>query len=779
MSGHAKGDSAGNIAGRNTPRLDSVAKVSGRAGYTYDRRIPGMLCAKVLRSPHASAKVVRIDVEAARAVEGVAAVLTRDDLDVLDPVYGSFVKDQPFVATDQVRYIGDPVVAVAAVDERTAIAALELVRVEYEPLPAVTTIKEALADGAPELFPEAPRGIVPDYGAGASGALRPVPNVPYEFRYQTGPETAWDDADLVFTDEFTFSRMNHMHLEPFVSIAIADEHQIEVWSATQSPFPLRRELARMFRLPENAVRVHVDTLGGGFGAKHGPRCEPIAIRLSQLAGRPVRYCMTMEECLRTISQHSAVMRLTTGVRTDGTFVARTSEVLLNAGAYADASPLVVEKAGYRVPGPYKWQRIESKCWAVATNTVPAGAFRGFGGTQTTWASERQIDLIAQRLGVDPLELRLRNIKSLGDEFVPGETPFDADLSAGLELVAEAIGYRDRTRVPGRGMGVAIGMKDGGGVNKPARARVRVATSGDVYLESALVEMGQGSQSALVQLVADTLGCPLDRIRYVAVDTDHSPFDQGTNASSGIAVMGKAVLEAATRVRAQVLEFAADALGADPAELSLHGWTVTHGDTAHPVLPMIMREFGGTGFEFSADGYYKPTLTHAAPLEAPCVFWEGGWAAAEVDVDVETGKVTVLQLIVSSDAGQVVNARGARGQEEGAAIQALGQAMFEELRFDGPDLLNGEALGYRVPLAEDLPAVFRAITQEQGHGRGPLRTKGLGEGTMLPVAPAIAAAIADATGAQMTGLPMSPERVLDAIDAAGPRLNTRGDKASVA
>ncbi|OZD68877.1 aldehyde oxidase [Rhodococcus sp. 05-340-1] len=753
------------IAGRERPRLDSTAKVTGRALYAYDRVLPGMLHTKVLRSPHASARITRIDVEKARALAGVGAVACRDDLGGLDPVYGSFVKDGPILATDRVRYIGEPVVAVAAVDERTALAALELVTVEYEVLPHVSTVEEALADGAPELFPEAPRGTVPDYGAGASGSLRPVPNVSYEFRYRTGSEDVWAEADHIFTDEFTFSRMNHYHLEPFVSVATADVEQIEVWSATQSPFPLRRELARMFVMPENTVRVHVDNLGGGFGAKHGPRCEPIAILLARLSGRPVRYCMTLEECLRTISQHSAVLRLTSGVKADGTFVARKSEVLLNAGAYSDASPLVTEKAGYRAPGPYRWKLIDSVAQAVLTNTVPSGAFRGFGGTQTTWASERQIDLIAQRIGQDPLDLRLQNIKNLGEEYVPGETPFDADLAAGLHLVADAIGYRDRTRIPGRGMGVAIGMKDGGGVNKPARARVRVATSGDVYLESGLVEMGQGSHTALVQLVADTLGCPLERVKYVAVDTDHSPFDQGTNASSGVAVMGTAVLEAATRVREQVLTFMGESLGVESSALSLNNWKVSDGTAEHAVLPMIMREFGGTGFEFSADGYYKPTLTHAAPLEAPCVFWEGGWAAAEVEVDTETGAVEVLQLIVSGDAGVIVNELGARGQEEGAAVQALGQALFEELRFEGPDMINGEALLYRVPLAEDLPAVFRSITQEQGKGAGPWRAKGMGEGTILPVAPAIAAAIADATGAQLTGLPMSPERVLDAIDAA--------------
>ncbi len=756
----------GHMPERDRPRADARAKVTGQATYTTDVRRAGMLHAKVLRSPHAHARIVSVDASRARALPGVHAVLTRDEAAGLAPV-GTFVKDWPVIAGDRVRYLGDTVAAVAAVDERTALAALDLVEVEYEPLPAVTDVGAALAEGAVEVFPEPPLGIVPHYGQGASGALRPLPNVPYEFRFTMGDESAWDECDHVFTDEFRFSRMNHMHLEPFVTVAEATDEAIEVWSAAQSPFPLRRDLATVFGLPENRVRVNVPYLGGGFGAKHGIRAESVAVRLSQLAGgRPVRYCMTTEEVFLTSSQHAAVLRYRTGVKADGTFVARSAEVLLDGGAYSDLSPLVAEKAGYRAAGAYRWRYLDSVARAVTTNTVPASAFRGFGGTQATWAGERQVDLIAERLGMRPYELRLRNMKDLGELYAPGETPIDSDLKEGLRIVAEAIGYADRDRSGNRGMGVAVGIKDGGGVNKPAQARVKVTTRGDVLLQCALTEMGQGGHSAMAALVAEVLGCPRERVRYAPIDTDHSPFDQGTNASSGIAVMGSAVTQAALRARDAVLQFAADQLGGvDPAGLTLEDWTVV--DAAgerHPLVPWIMHTFGGTGFEFTGEGFFKATNSDLAPLEAPCIFWEVGWAAAEVEVDPDTGKVTLLQLVVSGDAGRVISELGARGQDEGAAVFGLGQALFEEMRFEDGCLLNGEALLYRVPLAEDIPERFTSITQEQGHAAGPFGAKGLAEGTMLPVAPAIAQAIADAVGAQLTELPMTPARVWAALRA---------------
>ncbi|MFJ5958369.1 xanthine dehydrogenase family protein molybdopterin-binding subunit [Paenarthrobacter sp. NPDC092416] len=757
------------IVGRNLPRLDATAKVTGRAVYTVDIERPGMLHAKVLRSPHAHARILSIDASAARSLKGVAAVVTRDDIQGLN-YYGTFVKDQPIVATDAVRYVGDVVAAVAAVDERTAFAALDLIRVTYEPLRAVFDPQTAMDPSAPLIFPEAPFAAFPSYGDGASGAALSGHNVSYEFRYQTGPESIWSECDHIFEDTFTFSRMNHMHLEPFATVAEATAEEIEVWTSTQSPFPMRQELARIFGLAENRIRVNVPLLGGGFGAKNGPKTEAIAIRLSQLSGgRPVRYSMATEEVFLTLSQHDAILTVKSGVKADGEFVARQSRVLLNGGAYADASPLVAEKAGYRMPGAYRWKRIDSVCQSVITNTVPAGAFRGFGATQATWASERQVDLIADRLGLDPFELRLKNMKELGEDFVPGETPIDSDLKLGLNLVADAIGYRNRDRSGNRGMGVAIGLKDGGGVNKPAQARVKVTAKGDVVLNCGLTEMGQGGHSALCQIVAEVLACDPQRVRYAPIDTDNTPFDQGTNASSGVAVMGQAVLQAAERVRSSVLDFAAEHLEVDRESIRLVNWQIIDADDRiHELSPLVMHSFGGTGFEFTADGYFKVRSSPRAPLEAPCVFWEIGWAAAEVAVDPETGKVELLQLVVSGDAGKVVNKLGCRGQDEGAAVFGLAQALFEELRYDGGELLNGEALLYRVPLAEDLPRRFSSITQEQGHGAGPFGAKGMGEGGMLPIAPAIAQAIADATGAQLTTLPMTPERVYNALCAAQDR-----------
>jgi len=751
--------------GAALPRADGPEKLSGRATYTTDITLPGMLHAKLLRSPHAHARLLRIDATPARAAPGVHAVLTRDDVPAgLMAVYGYFIKDQPIVATDRVRHIGDVVAAVAAESEAQAVAALAMIEVEYEPLPVVASIEAALAPDAPALFPDAPVGFVPAYGAGARGALRPSNNICFEFGYRMGDPAAFERCDHVFEDEFRFSRMWHFHLEPFVSVADAKDGRIEVWSSNQNPFPLRKELARIFRLPENAITVRVPYVGGGFGAKNNCKTEPAAVLLSMLAQRPVRLALTMEEGFLTNTQHAAILRLRTGVMADGRLVARQSHIELDAGAYSDASPLVAEKAGYRIPGPYAWEHVDSLCRCVMTNTAPAGPFRGFGGTQASWASESQIDMIARRLGIDPLAMRTKNLLKLGAAFMPGESGVDSDMEEGLRAVLAAI---DHTPAPGRGLGFAVGFKDGGGVNKPAMARVKVSTNGDVFLGCGTVEIGQGARTAMPQIVAEYLGTTAARVRVAPIDTDHTPFDQGTNASSGVAVMGQAVARACVALRDQVLGFAAGQLGCDAGSLRLDDWHVVRGNERLPLGPMIMRHYGGTGFEFSAEGFFKPEADHHAPLEAQCVYWEIGWAAAEVEVDRGTGQFVVTQLVVAGDAGRAINPILCRGQDEGSAIMGYGQAMFETMRFDDQGrLLNGEPLLYRLPLAEDLPARFETLTLEQGHGPGPFGAKGLGEGAMLPVAAAIANALEDAVGVRITELPLTPERVLRGLEALG-------------
>jgi CO/xanthine dehydrogenase Mo-binding subunit len=754
------------VVGRDVSRADAVPKITGAATYTVDITYPGMLHAKVLRSPHAHARLVSIDASKARAMPGVHAVATRDDLEGLNPTYGYFIKDMPIVAIDKVRYIGDTVAAVAAETELQAVAALEQITVEYEILPVVATVDEAMADTAPELFEDEPMGIVPAYGQGASGARRIGKNNCYRFSYETGDPAAFEGCDHIFEDRFVFSRDQHFHLEPFVTVARMDGNVIDIWTSTQSPFPLRKELARVFQHPENQIRVQVPYLGAGYGAKNNCKTEPIAVLLARLSGRPVRFCMTTEENFLTQSQHAAILNVKTGVMADGTFVARSGSIWLDSGAYSDASPLVAEKAGYRLPGPYNWQHLNIDCDCILTNTTPAGPYRGFGGTQASWASESQIDIIARALGRDPYDLRMQNVKDLGQAYVPGESGIDSDLRAGLKLVADRAGYADRVSGDGRGMGVSIGFKDAGGVNKPTQARIRITTTGAVYLECGSIEIGQGIHTAMSQIVAELLNTGFDRVTYPGLNTDYTPFDQGTNASSAVIGTGQAVQQATLEAKQKVLDFAAMQLGCDVDELELDDWSIRKGNESHPLPPMIMGYYGGTGYEFTGAGFFKPELDHAAPLETQCVSWEFGWAAAEVEVDRETGLIHLNQLVVSGDAGQAINPLVCRGQDEGSAVMGLTGVLFPCMVYDGATLMNGNGLDYRVPLATDIPDGFVSILQEQGHGPGPYGAKSIGEGCMLPIASAIANAVEDAIGVRIRELPLTPERVLAAIDKAG-------------
>jgi CO/xanthine dehydrogenase Mo-binding subunit len=749
--------------------LDGPDKVTGAARYTFDVTLPGMLHAKVLRSPHPHARIRSVDARRAEALPGVAAFVTGADAAGLpDPYYGVAIRDQPVVAIDKVRYVGDMVAAVAAVDEETAYRALSLIEVQYEKLPAVMTIGEALADGAPLLF-EAPAGGAPvRVGEGVVSLKEPRPNVLYEFGYRNGDaEAVLAASDHVFEDTFRFSRINHFHLEPYVNVALVQGEQVELWSCNQDPFILRNDIARIFGWPANAIRIHASYVGGGFGGKSYCKMEPLAVLLAMKARRPVRLCLSMDEGLLTLTKHAGILTLTTGVTRDGRLTARRSEIRLDAGAYSDASAMTTVKAGYRITGPYRWQAVATRALAVRTNSVPAGSFRGFGGTQASFASESQIDMIARRLGIDPYELRRRNLLALGEPFQPGDSGMDSDLLAGLDEVVERLGYR-RTRQAGtsplrRGMGLAIGLKDGGGTNY-AQALVKVLPSGHAIVNTATVEIGQGATTALCRIAAEILGVPLDRVRYGAIDTDYTPVNNGTHVSCATTVTGLAVERAAADARQQILEFAADRLGCAPDELTFENGTVRRGNYAHRLEPMVADHFGSAGYEFIGRGGTKITYDARAPFAAPNLFWIASWVGAEVAVDIETGKVEVTKLVVGGDSGTSVNAQACRGQVEGAALQAFGQSLFEELRYKGTEPANATPLAYRVPLAGDLPQRYESFILEHG-GPGPFGAKGIGESGMLGVAAAIANAIEDAVGVRLTQIPFTPERVLLAIEAA--------------
>jgi CO/xanthine dehydrogenase Mo-binding subunit/aerobic-type carbon monoxide dehydrogenase small subunit (CoxS/CutS family) len=751
-------------------RPEETAKVTGQPFFLVDTPTAGGAEIKLLRSPHPHARIVAIDVAPALALDGVLAIVTGDELRRL-PVhtYGLWIKDQPLLAIDRVRHVGEPVAAVAAVDAATAIRALSLIAVSYDVLVAVATPDEAMATGAPLLFETPSRGGIPAHGVSVTTAMEHAPNVLYEFHHLLGDlDAVFAAADHVFTDDFAFSRMAHVHLEPSVTGARPLGDGVEVWSCNQDPFLLRQEIAEICSLPEHAVRVRTLPIGGGFGAKSYCKIEPLVVLLALKINKPVRLTQTMDEGFASLSQHSATLRLETAVSRDGDFLARRSYIVLDGGAYADASPLVADKVGYRIGGPYRWQALDSRAIAVRTNTVPAGSFRGFGGTQASWASESQVDMIARRLGLDPFEIRRRNLLSPGEPYRAGDSAIDCDLVAGLNLAAQEIDWGVRAppgrRHLSRGKGLSIGFKDGGGQGRFAQARVKVTADGSAIINCATVDMGQGATEAFRRIVAEVLKLDPERIARAAIDTDQTAFDQGTHASSATAVTGEAIRRASVEVRDKVLTFAAGQLGCAKEELDLVEGQVVRGNTATALVALMRGYYGGMGAEFSGDGEFKVEADSAAALNAPIVYWMPNWVAAEIEVDTETGKITVLKLVSIADAGRALVPEAVRGQIEGGAIQGLGQALFEQLLFDGARLVSATPQQYRVPVMSDVPAIFKSVTLEQGLAHGPLGAKGVGEAGILGVASAIANALEDAVGVRITSLPLSPDKVLAALEA---------------
>ena len=488
--------------------------VTGRAAYVGDLEVPGMLHGKILRSPLPHAVVKEIDVRKALKLPGVIAVLTRDDLEDLDPFYGAVGRDRPFIATDKVRYQGEPVVAVAAVDLATAEEALDLIQVEYDELPVISDTVEALMD---------------------DGATVHETNLCNQSGYEWGDVTdAFAKADHVFEDTFTFPMVYHYSMEPHAVIADYSNQGITVWSTAQHPFLVREDLARMFGFQLHQVRVVVPYLGGGFGSKSYTKLEPLVVALSKVAGRPVRVALTVEEAFKTIRRHAARCTVKTGVMNDGSFVARECLIHLDTGAYADNGPLVANRAAERIMGAYRWDNVKITSNAVYTNSTPAGSFRSIGAPQAAWASESQVDIIADALGLDPLEIRLKNLVEKGEEFRPGRRALDADPATGLRMAAQAIGMSldkepedQGSALPiktGRGLGCNL---SGVGSSATSTAIIRLHVDGTVTVFAGTTEIGQGSRGVLAQIASQELQVPFKHISMVSSDTGVVPYDRST------------------------------------------------------------------------------------------------------------------------------------------------------------------------------------------------------------------------------------------------------------
>jgi CO/xanthine dehydrogenase Mo-binding subunit len=732
-------------------RADAAVKLSGEAQYVGDLVVPRMLHGKVVRSPFAHARIVSIDTSAADAMSGVVAILTGAELLDVDPYYGHAIKDRPIVAIDRVRFAGEPVAAVAATDEATAEAAVAAIVVNYDELPIVGTLEEALA---------------PDATLVHDGLLRPgdfhglgtLPerdgNICYRYKIDRGElDATFSSADIVVDEEYTFPSVYQYAMETHSVVAQVDSNGITVWASCQHPFLVRAEIAALFDVALGRVRIVVPYLGGGFGSKSYTKMEPITVALARKAGRPVRIVNRVDESMVTTRRHNMTARVRTAATSDGRLLARDVQAWFDTGAYADNGPRVTATGGDAAPGPYRWSSVRVDAACVYTNTAPSGSYRAFGASHLQWAGELQVDEVARRAGIDPIEIRRLNLLRPGEQVRPGGKPLDADLVGDVEKVAEALGW-SRDKDPDTGRGVSVGLL-AAGAHPVSSAVVRMEADGLAVVLVGSTEVGQGQRTAFAQIAGEVLAMPAERITCEGTDTRYTPYDRSTGASRSTTLAGLAVQRAAEAVRLDLLDIAATVWPGDPSAIELRDGVAWHGVETRTYPELIARRFGLSGGQLIGEGGVHPEGT-GSYAEGP-VFWEVCIGAAEVHVDRETGQVTVRRTATVADVGRAINPQLVERQDEGATMQGIGNALFEEMVFVDGQLLNDNLLEYRIPTIEDLPMDSACVIVENEDGPGPFGAKGCGEGAFAGIIGAIATAVADA-GVPMTELPFTPERV---------------------
>ncbi|MEA2623127.1 MAG: hypothetical protein QOH61_2037 [Chloroflexota bacterium] len=753
--------------GQRIPMVDAMARVTGAMGFVLDMELPGMLHARILRSPHAHARVIRVDASRAAALAGVRAVLTRDDIlgrDDVFPTFGLFIRDQAPVALDKVRHVGDPVAAVAAVDEATAEAALALIEVDYEPLPAVFDVEEALRPGAPILHDGA-RSLSsrrPDILARQPGFEGS--NVIHLFSQRRGDiEAGFAEADEIVENVFSCPPVQHVAMEPHVCVAQWQDGRLTLWDSTQAPNWVQTELANLCRLPTSDVRVIVPTLGGAYGAKIDPSIEPICALLASKAGRPVRLALHRDEEFFTHTKHGARVRIRTGAKRDGTLVAHEATCWYNGGAYAKETPEKITR-GYASMGPYRVPNVWVDSYGVYTNVTPSAAFRGFGIPQVSWAHESQMDCLADALGIDPLELRLRNVLNEGDLFSTGEPMrenmhYQELLAAATERVGWEGGpgpFREGSRVRARGVAAIIkGMSA-----FPSSSIAKLNADGSMNVLTGSVEMGQGALTALAQIVSDESTVPVSRVRISTPDTAMTPWDQMSAASRTTNNMGKAMRAAVVDVKKQLLELASRQMEIAVEDLEIVAGTVRPKDAPDRALPFPAIVGPARVGNILGRGTYQ-AVSHldldGQGIGSPQ--WHPAACAVEVEVDEETGRVRITRMHVALYVGRMINPLQCELQVEGAALFGVGQALFEEILWDeSGQLINANLSDYQIPSFLDVPAGMSETIMESETDE----VHGLGETGLATVAPAVGNAVSRAIGVRLHDIPLTPERVLRAI-----------------
>ncbi len=736
---------------KHPPRLDAVPKVTGKARYAVDFRAHGMLFSAVVRSERGHAVLAGVDDSDALSVEGVVAVITGEDLAPLFPRFGHIIPDHPILAIEKVRYLGEPVALVVAENRYAAHDAADLVRVFYEDLPAVMDPEEALAEGAPLLHTS-------DYGVG-DRSFEEAHSEPRSDNVCHRVEFSWGDvdaamagADHIVETSTSYPMLYGYAMEPYNALAHFEDGYLKVVTTAQHPFMVRDDLARVFSLPLSHVRVTSPYLGGGYGTKSYTKVEPLAAVGSWLTGRPVKVELDATGSILTTRADSARVTIRSGFDGGGRLLARDVHLTLDTGAYADNGPLVLSKASNRCFGPYRNGNVRVSGRAVYTNTVPSSSYRGFGAPQVSLASEINMDQAAEVLGMDPGELRRMNLIPPGERHYPGKRPMDADLVADLDLLLEGLGW-DEPGEEHQGIGFGVTASDAGAF-PVSTATVKILPDGSALVSTGSSEMGQGSRTALSLIASRELGIPLEKVAITQSDTHFTPYERTSGASRTTTLTGLAIQRACGELLSRLEEAAGELRGGPLTEVKAAEGTVVGpwGDLSY--AEVVQDWFGGRLGELSATGVVR----RVGELRELPPFWEIGTSGVKVRVDPETGQVFALRMVTVADVGHAIHPEMLKGQDVGAATQGLGAALFEELLYDGTQLVNSNLVEYRVPRAKDMPPEIVTVVAQRGDGVGPYGAKGGGEGTLNPMGAATAAAVARAVGRWPDRLPLTPERV---------------------
>lgn len=769
--------------GVSVPRVDGVKKVTGAAKYVGDMKWPRMLYAKCVKSPYAHAKILSIDVSAAKALKGVHDVITGD---YYTKRGGLYLEDKNFLAVNTVKFCGEPVVAIAAETPEIAEAACELVKVEYEPLPVINNPMEGMAKDAVLIHPELHTyKVVPIFHPQAHT------NISHHHIIRKGDADAafkyaeeHPDEYYITEHEYHVPHVQHTPIENHIAVAQYEpDGKCTVWASCQSPYAVRQALSATFDIPLNKMRIISPYVGGGFGAKAGTTIEGIIIPLAMHSkGRPVMMEYTREEeFVNSYVRQGLYTKIKTAVRkSDGKFLAVQNNFYWDGGAYTEYGVNIVKASGFASTGPYEFDNVKTDAYCVYTNNPVGGPYRGFGMCEIHFGIEQNIDEVAKEIGMDPIEIRRVNGLAPGKSTGTGEIMKSCGFLEALDQVAEAIQYDKPCDPPSgphkvRGKGIAGGWKSPSQpTNAGSAAIIRMNEDGTFFLMTSGHDIGQGSDTALTQIAAEVLCCDPSKFTIRTGDTDHTPYEWQTVASRITYCAGNAIKLAAEDLKEKLLDLAQIKLGYIKRELYLEdGWIINRN---HPESRMPMSDLAlGLAFE-DGSGYGGPAIgvgTFTLPNNInydpatgyspkPAAFWTTAVAGAEVEVDTETGIIEVKKMVESCDPGHIVNPELYKAQVEGGMMQALGTVLFEELKLKDGKVLNKSFVDYKIPTIDNAPETFIAMGVEHPEETGPFGARGIGEPAMVPGAPAIANAIFNATGCRFTEMPITPERMLKAL-----------------